>query len=107
MSKAAMSVREKQLRAQLTKLLREQPVMRATLSLRQVTCGKPNCRCAKGQKHRALYVVYSKDGKLHQVFVPRVMEPQVRKWVGSYRRSLELLEKLSELARKNLRSRKK
>jgi len=107
MSKAALSVREKQLRAQLTELLREQPVMRATLSLRKVTCGKPNCRCATGQKHRALYVVYSKDGKLHQVFVPRVMEPQVRKWVRNYRRSLELLEKLSELARKNLRSRKK
>ena len=58
---------------------------------------KPSCRCARGEKHSALYVVVRADGKPHQLFVPHALEPQARQWIGTYQRVRELLDELSGL----------
>jgi hypothetical protein len=95
--RARMSPEERHLRSQLVQLLSSVGFMRATLNPRQKVCGKPGCRCARGEKHFALYVVASEDGKPRQLFVPRTLEPQARQWVASYQRIRELLEELSRL----------
>lgn len=92
-----MSPEERRLRSQLVQLLSGVGLLRATLNPRQKVCGKPGCRCASGEKHAALYVVASEDGKPHQLFVPHSLEPQVRQWVASYQRIRELLEELSRI----------
>lgn len=96
-SRARMSPEERHLRSQLVQLLSSVGFMRATLNPRQKVCGKPGCRCARGEKHSALYVVVSEDGKPRQLFVPHSLEPQARQWVASYQRIRELLEELSRL----------
>ncbi|MBM4030475.1 MAG: hypothetical protein FJ291_01670 [Planctomycetes bacterium] len=52
--------------------------MRGTLSVRRLTCGKRSCRCHAGQMHLALYLTFGKEGRVHQVFVPKEAEAQVR-----------------------------
>lgn len=95
--RSRMSSEERHLRSQLVQMLSGVGLLRATLNPRQKVCGKSGCRCAHGEKHSALYVVASEDGKPHQLFVPRSLEPQARQWVASYQRIRELLEELSRL----------
>lgn len=93
-----MASEERHLRSQLVQILSGGAgLLRATLNPRQKVCGKPSCRCARGEKHSALYLMASEDGQPHQLFVPRSLESQVRQWVASYQRIRELLEELSRL----------
>lgn len=96
-ARSHMSPQERHLRSQLNQLLAGAGLLRGTLNPREKVCGKPNCRCARGEKHLCLYLVASEGGKPRQIFVPRSLEPQVRQWVASYQRLRELLEELSQL----------
>lgn len=95
--RARMSPQERHLRSQLVQILSGVGLLRASLNPRQKVCGKPTCRCARGERHSALYVVASEDGKPRQLFVPHSLEPQARQWVASYQRVRELLDELSRL----------
>ena len=92
-----MSAQERHLRSQLVQLLSGAGLLRASLNPRQKICGKPGCRCARGEKHSALYVVVSEKGKPRQLYVAHGLEPQARQWVASYQRVRELLGELSRL----------
>lgn len=103
---AQMSPHERELRSQLKQMLSGLGVVRGTLAVRETTCGKANCRCKRGHKHVALYLVVSEDGKLRQLFIPKTLESQARQWVASYQRIRELLEELSRLHWERLKQRK-
>ncbi len=92
-----MTPEERQLRSRLAQLISGKGLVRASLSVRERSCGKPNCRCARGQKHRAVYLVASKGGKLQQLFIPKALESKAQQWVDEYRRVRELLEEISGL----------
>lgn len=96
-SRSKMTPQERQLRSRLAQLISSSGLVRGSLSVHSRTCGKPNCRCARGEKHVSLYLVANKDGKLHQLFIPRSLEPKARQWVEAYQRIRELLEELSAL----------
>jgi hypothetical protein len=107
MSRAKMPPQERQLRSRLAQLVHNAPFMRAGLTLRKVTCGKDTCRCAKGERHLALYATCRIDGKPRQVFVPKHLEQEVRQWVANYQEILEKLDGVSEQAWEQLKERKK
>ena len=92
-----MSLRERELRSQLAELVAHGAFARGTLSTREKSCGRPNCRCARGEKHLAFYLVASKDGKLRQLYIPKSLEPRAREWVQTFHQIRELLEELSQL----------
>jgi hypothetical protein len=90
----------------LAQLAHAQPFLRGTLSVRSRPCGKPNCRCARGQWHVSLYVVQSHEGKPRQVYVPKAWEERIRQAVQNHQEMQRLIEELSELEWKRLRERK-
>jgi hypothetical protein len=47
--------------------------------------------------------VFSDEGRLRQVFVPRMQEARVRRWVEQYHEVRELLEQLAQLHLERLR----
>ncbi len=101
-----MSKAERHLRSELTKLLHAEGVLRGNLAIRERTCGKPGCKCVtKGEKHVALYVVFSDHGKYRQVFIPKALHEVVRRWVGNHSKARELLEDISRLHYEKLRKR--
>lgn len=106
MTRRQMAAQERDLRSRLTQLVHQKPLIRATLNVRHVTCGKSGCRCIRGHKHRALYLVCSTKGKKRQLFVPASMEQEVRRWVENYHSAMALLEKVSERAWRELKRRK-
>ena len=92
-----MGVRERQWRSRLAQLVSQHGFMRGTLQERQRVCGKPNCRCAQGHKHRALYLVVSQEGQTRQLYVPKQYEAAVRQWVNNYHDIRDLMDRVSEI----------
>jgi len=93
---------ERAARSKVAKIIHEEPLMRGTLSVRRLTCGKRSCRCHAGQKHVALYLSYGREGRVYQVFVPKEAEAQVRAWVRNYASVREGLERISQMYRERL-----
>jgi hypothetical protein len=101
-----MTASERALRSELTRLLHSEGVVRGNLSLRERTCGKPTCHCMlEGEKHTALYLVFSEGGKFRQVFVPKEHHELVRKWVENHKRARDLLEDIAKIHCEKLRHR--
>ena len=92
-----MSPNERERRSRLAQLIHEAGLLRGTLAVRERTCGKPNCRCVKGERHVSLYLVASYEGRVRQLFIPKDWEPQVRRWVQQYQEARKLLEEVSLL----------
>jgi hypothetical protein len=103
--KSRMTARERELRSRLAQLISSGALIRATLTIRERACGRPTCKCVRGEKHASLYVVSRQDGKLRQLFVPKELETRVRQWVDQYQRAQELLESISEFHWTRIRSR--
>lgn len=76
-------------------LFRQGPLLKAASYVLRNTCGKPNCRCAAGQKHETPYVARTSDGKRQARAIPKKLRDQVPEWLERYREIESLLEKLS------------
>lgn len=98
MKRAQIPSEERSWRSQLARLVAYQPLLRATLQVRQRACGNPTCHCARGEKHASLYMIRGRDGTSQQHFVPRDQEEDVRLWVSNYQQVLKLLERISDTA---------
>jgi hypothetical protein len=107
MSRARMSAQERAFRSRLAKMVHEQPMIHATLNRRFVTCGNPGCRCARGERHPALYLLFRRDGRRHQLFVPASLEAQVCQWVETDHAVRSLLDEISRLTLERLQALKK
>ncbi len=106
MHRSQFSARERQRRSRLAQIIHAARFLRGTLSLRNVRCGKPTCRCARGELHACLYLVRRHRGKLRQLFVPRPWEQRVRQAVENHQEMERLIEELSDLEWKRLKERK-
>lgn len=105
-SRSKLSVAERELRSRLSKAIYDGGgLMRATVSVREKVCGKGNCKCTRGEKHVALYLVSKQDKEVRQVFVPLSMEARVRKWIDEYQRVQDLVEQISEIYWEKTRNR--
>lgn len=106
MHRSKMSAQERELRSRLAQFAHGKPWIHATLNVRLVKCGKSRCRCAQGERHRAVYLVSSLKGKKRQVFVPSDLEEEVRQWVDNYHAATDLLEQVSDGAWEALKRKK-
>jgi len=100
-----MTPREREIRSQLARLVHAEGLLRGSLSTRERTCGKPNCKCAKGEKHVSLYLTFSQEGKYRQIFVPKSLEDEVRAWVVNHHKARDLLEGISLIYREKITKR--
>ena len=77
------------------------PMMAGSLVEQYVTCGKPRCRCTRGQKHGPLYYLYWKEqGRSRSLYVPREKVSELRRQIQNYRR---FQTELRSLLRRQLR----
>ena len=103
MHRTQMTARERNWRSRLKKLLDTAEMVRGTLTVRRVTCGKKSCKCTRGERHVALYLTRTQKGKAEQLYIPRDLEPKAREWVREYQTAKELLVKISNEYWKRLR----
>ena len=95
-SRSAMSELERRLRSELAQIVSGHGLIKGTILERERACGNPRCKCAKGQKHRAVYLMLRQQGKLRQLYIPARYEPLVRQWVANQQRVKQLLKEISE-----------
>ena len=92
------SLRPKSVRnaiSQLHLLLNNSTFIRGTPTFLRNTCGKPNCKCTRGEKHLSLYIRQSLNGKLKTVLVPHSRWDDVQLMAQNYKKIIELLEIVS------------
>lgn len=90
------SLEERQARSRAVQLLADQPLIRGSLVLQHRSCGKPYCRCRRGQKHPALYLhTRSVDGRV-RIYIPPALHDTARQWVDNGRRVKRLIDRVSQ-----------
>jgi len=106
MNRPGMSWKEQAWRKRAAQLLADGGVLRGSISVRRRVCGKAGCRCARGERHEAMYVVYRQAGRTTQLYVPKDWESRVREWAKRYRDVRKLLDKLSGVCEAKVRRRR-
>ena len=106
MSTRGQSWQERRWRKRLREMLGEGGMLLGSVSVRRRVCGKPGCRCARGERHEAMFVVYQRAGRARQIYVPKDWEPRVREWVKRCGDARALLEKLCGVYEAKVRRRK-
>ena len=93
----------------LTKLLPPlREILRGSLMERYLTCGKPDCKCARGERHGPVWYLSVSLDQAHRTgsTVPSHQVEQVRRWIENYHRVKDRLEKISDINRELLRREK-
>ena len=90
------SAQERHARSRLAQLITEQPFLRGSLVDRARSCGKPTCRCQKGQLHHSLYLAVNHRGQRALLYIPRALEETVRQWLDNGRRIYQQLQALNQ-----------
>jgi hypothetical protein len=84
--------------ARVKKLTAAGPVLAASLVTIRKHCGRPNCRCQRGEKHTGHYLTYKETGKTRTVYVPLELVEEVKGWIREHRRLKRLTQEISQLA---------
>lgn len=83
-------------------------VLRGSLVERYLTCGNPDCRCARGERHGPVWYLSVTLDQSHRsgCTVPSDQVEQVRRWIQNYHQVKENLEKISDINRELMRRQK-
>jgi hypothetical protein len=79
-------------------------VLRGSLIVRRLRCGKPGCHCAEGEGHSATYLsVTHAGGRTEQISLPQALVPVAERGIATYRAWWAAVEKLSAINRDRIR----
>jgi hypothetical protein len=67
-------------------LQRQPPMVQGSLYLLRRSCGKPTCRCARGQRHAIWVLTRSEAGRSRLYTVPAAQRGRLRTLTREYRR---------------------
>ena len=98
---------ERDARSRLMRLLHEQDFIAGSVVIMNRVCGKPGCRCAKGKKHRSLYLAFNHKGKRTMVIIPKELEPVVVEAVNTNKRIKKMHHTVSAACFDRLMSRRR
>jgi hypothetical protein len=96
----------RQRRKGLAKLLPPaEEILRGSLVERYVTCGNPNCKCSRCERHGPIWylTVTLGPGRTTGGVIPSETVAEVRRWIENYQTYKAQLEKISEINRELLR----
>ena len=91
-----LSRAERDARSRLARTLLNRPMLRGSLVTVRRVCGKPNCRCTRGDKHVCLFLSIRVGTRRKMIYVPRAWEQTIRSWVAGYREIGGLVDAVSQ-----------
>ena len=94
---------EVQRAARLRQLAGLGPFLSGSLIRVRIRCGKPNCRCAKGQPHEAHVVSRKEKGRTASYHVPAERVEDARQWANEYRNLKRLIREIAALSEQIIR----
>ena len=91
----------------LAKLPPLEEVLRGSVLVRSLRCGKPSCHCAEGEGHPATYLsVTLAGGRTEQISLPAALIPVAERGVAHYHAWWAAIEQLSAINRDLIRQRR-
>jgi len=96
MKRTQMTSKERGSRSKLKPYINWGEFIRGTLTIRKQICGKANCKCTKGEKHKVPVLTRSKNGKYEQLYISPDKVKVVKEWIKRYQEMQQLLEKVSD-----------
>lgn len=102
--KLSIGVLESRRDARLKQISEAGPMIQGSLATIGVTCGNPNCKCARGEKHVSHILNKKVRGKSKSLYIPKDMVETVREWVKENRRVKKLMKEVSDLNEQIVRS---
>jgi hypothetical protein len=84
--------------AHIEDLLRADAMISGSFVTLARTCGKPTCRCVRGEKHEGKYLSRNVGGKTRLIYVPAGDEVEVATKAERYRRFRQARAALMKLA---------
>jgi len=92
----SLSPQERSARSKATKLIHNSPFVIGSLVEMANTCGKPNCKCARGDRHKSWCLAVRDQGKRRMFHIPHQLENEVFQWVDTYRDIWKQMETISQ-----------
>lgn len=89
--------------SQLHLLINNSRFIKGTLVYLRNTCGKTNCKCAKGEKHISLYIKQNLQGKTKMTLIPKSRWEDVKQMVDKYKQVIRLLNTASDFEWRHLK----
>ena len=71
--------------------------IRGSIVIMSRFCGKPNCRCQKGYKHKSVYLSQSHKGKTRMVYIPQASVKKAKEHIKNYQKTKGVLNILSDI----------
>lgn len=81
--------------SKLRKLINQNRFIKGSIYYLKNTCGKKNCKCAKGEKHLSLYIQQTIKGKTKKTLVPKPRWDDIKEMNKRYKEIQECLEEIS------------
>ena len=81
----------------LSKMPKPEECIRGSLVIMNRFCGKPICRCQKGQKHKAVYLSQSHNGKTRMIYIPQAQVKKAAEHIKNYLKVKGILNILSNI----------
>ena len=91
-----LSARERAARSRLAKLVHDEPFVQGSLVTMKNRCGKPGCKCNRGERHICLCLSVRDEGKRRMIHVPKDLEEAAKTWVDNYMELKSLMDELSQ-----------
>lgn len=92
LSKAFLQRKAKSLRSQM-RLIGQ--MIKGSIMIRAIKCGKSSCKCARGAFHRAICITYKISGKTKTIYVDKEHEAEALLMCANYKKMKELLKQLT------------
>ncbi len=91
-----LAPQERLARSRLAQLLHEKPLLIGSLVSMPRRCGKPGCKCTRGEPHPGTYLALKVGSTRKMVHIPQSLEVEVKQWVGAYQEAWKLMEQVSQ-----------
>jgi hypothetical protein len=105
--RTVLSEKERKARSKATQLIHDKTLIIGGLVEIANTCGKPNCKCTRGEKHKSWCVSLRHKGKRKMIHIPRVCEKEVFEGVKAYQLLWEQMEIISDATLERILSSRK
>lgn len=92
----ALTEKERRASSKAAKLIHDSQFVIGSLVEVARVCGKPNCKCTKGDKHKSWCLAVRDQGRRKMIHIPREFEKEVFEWVNTYRKLRQQMETISQ-----------
>ena len=96
MDNLSIGILEKRRDAKIKQLQELGPVLQGSITTLKTTCGKPNCKCARGEKHTSTVLSKKVNGKTKSLYIPNDMVSEAKKWVMENKKLRKLQKEISD-----------